>query len=162
MINEANAKKYCCEDISLIENYYKAINDKTHMWNIHHKRGLEYSKDELTARNEYEGRPAAELIFLTAREHRRLHFACKKRKLSKEARQKMSDAHKGNKYNLNRHLTDEIKEKIRVANIGKKLSVETRKKLSENAKGRHHYNNGKISIMAYECPDGFVPGRLNK
>lgn len=29
MIKEANAKKYCCEDISLIENYDKAISDQT-------------------------------------------------------------------------------------------------------------------------------------
>ena len=27
-------------------------------------------------------------------------------------------------------------------------------------KGKHWYNNGKITIMAKECPEGFVPGRL--
>ena len=29
MINETQAKKYCCEDISNIENYDKAVADKT-------------------------------------------------------------------------------------------------------------------------------------
>lgn len=27
-------------------------------------------------------------------------------------------------------------------------------------KGKHWYNNGKIQIFAFECPDGFVPGRF--
>ena len=29
----------------------------------------------------------------------------------------------------------------------------------DNFKG--WYNNGKINIMAKECPEGFVPGRLS-
>lgn len=28
-------------------------------------------------------------------------------------------------------------------------------------KGTHWYNNGEVCIMAKECPDGFVPGRIN-
>ena len=31
---------------------------------------------------------------------------------------------------------------------------------SKKMSGRKHFNNGKISIMAYECPEGFVAGRL--
>jgi hypothetical protein len=57
-----------------------------------------------------------------------------------------------------------------------KLSEETKKKQSENwrkghpnaslykngkkNKGKHFYNNGKICISAFECPEGFKPGRL--
>lgn len=26
--------------------------------------------------------------------------------------------------------------------------------------GKHWYNNGEISTFAYECPEGFVPGRI--
>jgi hypothetical protein len=33
---------------------------------------------------------------------------------------------------------------------------------SKHMKGRKHYNDGKIGIMAYECPPGFKPGRLKK
>jgi hypothetical protein len=29
-------------------------------------------------------------------------------------------------------------------------------------KGRKWYNNGNISIMAFECPKGFVKGRLKR
>lgn len=36
MINEKNARKYCYQDISLIENYDKAIADTEHMWHCHH------------------------------------------------------------------------------------------------------------------------------
>lgn len=45
---------------------------------------------------------------------------------------------------------------------GKHHSDEIRKRISETHKGRHHYNNGIISVMDYECPNGFVPGRLRK
>ena len=38
MINEYCAKKFCCEDISLIENYHIAIADKEKTWDIHHRR----------------------------------------------------------------------------------------------------------------------------
>ena len=33
MINKRNAKLFCCEDISLIENYYEAVNDKHKLGN---------------------------------------------------------------------------------------------------------------------------------
>ena len=29
-------------------------------------------------------------------------------------------------------------------------------------KGRKYYNNGKIEVMRFECPEGFVPGRCPK
>lgn len=38
-------KKYCCEDISLIENYEKAVNDKTQTWCCHHKLEIELLKN---------------------------------------------------------------------------------------------------------------------
>lgn len=49
------------------------------------------------------------------------------------------------------------------------VTEETRRKMSEAAmgknvwtKGRIWCNNGKITIRAYECLEGFVPGRLKK
>ena len=38
MINEKRAKSYCKDDISLIENYDKAIADNTQVWHCHHRR----------------------------------------------------------------------------------------------------------------------------
>lgn len=77
-----NTKKYyCCEDISLIENYDKAINDLTEKYDCHHRLEIQgdkrFSVDDLKEMGLYFNRPASELIFLTRSEHRHLHFACK-------------------------------------------------------------------------------------
>ena len=77
MINEKAATKYCCEDLSLIENYELAVNDSTHTWDCHHRGEIlpcgRFSIDDLKKFGLYFNRPAAELIFLTHSEHRRLH-----------------------------------------------------------------------------------------
>lgn len=80
MINEVHAWAYCGEDISLIENYEKAINDKTQTWICHHKSeiALNKSKEELIAIGEYYHRPANELIFVTKSEHNTIHFRGRK------------------------------------------------------------------------------------
>ena len=75
MINKKLARHYCCEDISLIENYEAAIADQTQTWHCHHRwetdRGL--SPEELIFCCEYDYVPADRLIFLTASEHSRMH-----------------------------------------------------------------------------------------
>ena len=75
MIYEEYAKRYCCEDLSLVENYDKAVSDTENIWHCHHRRetdeGLSYI--ELKNRGLYFNRPASELIFLTAHEHISLH-----------------------------------------------------------------------------------------
>ena len=73
MICEKSAKKYCCEDLSLIENYELAINDTTQTWDCHHRRESIYSAKDLIEIGEYWKRSAAELIFLTPFEHNSLH-----------------------------------------------------------------------------------------
>lgn len=104
--------------------------------------------------------------------------ACKKnseahkgKKHNEESKKKMSDARKG------KPKSEEHKRKIGEAQKGKKLSEKTKKKIGEAnkgklhteehknkqskaIKGRHWYNNGEISIMSFECPEGFVSGRL--
>ena len=78
MINEYYAKKFCCEDLSLIENYDKAIADTTQTWDCHHRGEIlpcgRFSRDDLKKFGLYFNRPAAELIFLTPSEHRLLHL----------------------------------------------------------------------------------------
>ena len=78
MINEYYAKKFCCEDISLIENYDKAIADTTQTWDCHHRGEIlpcgRFSVSDLKKFELYFNRPASELIFLTRSEHRRLHL----------------------------------------------------------------------------------------
>ena len=48
------------------------------------------------------------------------------------------------------------------------VTTETRLKMSKSMignkslTGRHWYNNGTTNVAAFECPDGFVPGKLPK
>ena len=152
MIYLKNVKKFCKDDISLIENYDKAIADKTQVWDCHHRRETIYSAKELIEIGEYYNRPACELIFLTPADHRRLHHLGKH--TSEETKKKMREANKG------KHHSEETRLKISSALKGKSLSAETCKKMSEARKGKHWYNNGDTSILAKTCPEGFVPGRL--
>ena len=86
--------------------------------------------------------------------------------VSEETRRKLSEASKGNKNMLGKKHSEETKKKIGEKSKGRYPSAETRKKLSAakkgntNTKGKHWYNNGEVSKMAYECPEGFVPGML--
>ena len=74
MIKEKNAKAYCSDDISLIENYNEAINS-SEVWICHHRLGIDLGKgrDELIDMGLYFDRPASELQFLSRSEHIRLH-----------------------------------------------------------------------------------------
>ena len=157
MINFRSAKKFCNEDISLIENYDKAVNDSNKMWDCHHRREITTPKKQLLELGEYYNRPASELIFLTQKEHISLHK--KGVPLSEEAKQKMSIAKKG------RHLSEETKKKMSESLKGKTLkplTEEHKQKLSVAKLGSHWFNNGIKSVQAKSCPEGFVKGRLRK
>ena len=102
MISERNAKMFCKEDISKIENYDKAISDSTQIWHCHHRDEVKVlpsgmtvlcSRQDLIDNEHYYNCPANELIFLTNAEHIRLHR--NGLKLSEEWRRKISDSHKG-------------------------------------------------------------------
>ena len=75
MICKNRVKKFCSEDISLIENYQEAINDTTQTWHCHHRLEIELNKsgNELINMNLYYNRPASELIFLRKSDHMSLH-----------------------------------------------------------------------------------------
>lgn len=45
-------------------------------------------------------------------------------------------------------------------NKGIPLTEEQKKNLSKVRKGLRWFNNGEISIMRFECPEGFTPGRI--
>ena len=70
--------KYCCEDISLIENYDKAVNERE-LYCIHHR--LEIQGDKILGKQDlidldlYWNRPASELVFMSIAEHARYHNA---------------------------------------------------------------------------------------
>ena len=153
MINEKLAIKYCKNDISLIENYDKAIADKSQVWHCHHRRETIYSRSGLIEIGEYYNRPACELIFLTPNEHHKLHNLGKK--YSKIIRKRMSESHKGQipwnkgKQGL-QHMSIEARKKMSAVHNGKPSwikgkhhSAETRKKISEALKGEKNPRFGK-------------------
>ena len=153
MINEKQARKYCKEELSKIKNYDKAIADTTQTWHCHHMTETWWncSVKDLIENECYYNRKACELIFLTPEEHKSLHM--KGKILSEETKRKLSEANKG-KVSPRKGVT---------------LSEETRIKMSESHKGQpptkgssgmHWYNNGIVNNLAYECPNGFVKGRL--
>ena len=178
-----NFKKYC-KDYENIENYEKAKADNFIGWCCHHRKGFDISAAELKALGMYYNRPAEELIFLTKREHRILHNKGEHnpmygKQLSEEARKKIGEVHKGNKNMLGKKHSEESKKKMSEAKKGKPKTEEHKKKLSEAKKGhivsgevrnkiskarknKCWFNNGKVNVIAKECPDGFVPGMLKR
>lgn len=116
MISEDNVKYFVREgEMKKIENYDKAIADKTQTWHCHHR--LEFtldgefahSKEELKRLGMYFNRPYFELIFLTPVEHKRLH---------------------------NKAQSEAQLEKMRKALKGKSFSGEHKKKISEALKNK--------------------------
>lgn len=179
MISEGQARKYCYEDLSLIENYELAIADKTQTWHCHHRVAIimNCTRKELIAKDCYENRPAHDLIFLTKSKHMSMHasmqFKGNKNRLGKkhteDTKQKISNACKG------QHLTPEQRERqllalrspeLRAKNsaahkgnkyhLGKKHTDETKKIIAEKTsiafKGMKFWNNGTVNKRAYECP----------
>ena len=151
------------------------------------RRDVDISVEELISIGMYFDRPAYELIFLPSSEHISLHKKGKTYFKGKhhtaEAKKRISEAQTGENnsmhgkspWNKGKKMSEEFCRKNSEShkgkpspNKGKHLSEEAKKKLSEaskgntNTKGKHWYNNGKINIMAKECPDGFTPGHLRK
>ena len=122
MINEKQARKYCKEDISKIENYEKATADTTQTWDLHHRTEIWWncSAKDLIKNECYYHRKACELIFLTPSEHHRLHNKSRTGKKSPFYGKTHSD-------DTRRKLSESMK--------GHTVSEETRRKLSEARKG---------------------------
>lgn len=107
MICITRVKRFCNQDISQIENYDKAINDRTQTWQCHHRlEELGFTVDQLKYLNLYYGVPADELIFLTIKDHTKLHMIgnqyAKGWKPTDERREQMSKQSTGNKHALGR------------------------------------------------------------
>lgn len=94
MISEKNAKLYCKDDISLIENYELAIKDTKQIWHCHHRGEIlacgRYTQNDLKKFGLYWKRPACELIFMTISEHSKLHTIGKHH--SEDTKKKISES----------------------------------------------------------------------
>lgn len=170
--------KRFCKEPEKIENYDKAKADNFKGRRCHHRlethtsdgerRAVDISVAELQALGMYWYRPASELIFLTISEHRSLHTKGESNPMygkqgywkGKTGPNKGKLAGENNLMYGKKH-SDETLRKMREAKKGKHASKETKKKMSLQKTGRHWYNNGKENKFCYECPDGFVTGRLS-
>ena len=126
MINE-QCKRYCKDDISLIENYDKAIADHEQIWECHHRDEIKTlpsgivvyrSVADLKESGRYWKCPANELIFLTESAHMLLHGQNPKTKMkisnsltSKTSAKRGKPGHPA--YNKGINQTSEVKQKIR-------------------------------------------------
>ena len=156
-------KKYC-KEYWKIENYEKAINDNSQIWEVHHRleimpfSGKIVGSKYLIEQNMYYNVKPEELILLTKSEHTKLD----------RPHDTMSFS--------GRHHTSESIEKIRNNNKGKKRSEETKINISKAKKGkptwnknksnikiigRHWYTNGIEDRTFFEenVPEGWVRGR---
>lgn len=168
--------KFCCEDISLIENYDKAINDNTQVWQCHHRLETHYENgerrinepdltaEELESKGLYYNRPAKELIFLTNQEHAIMHQKTRDERLDDNAESKRiqsihsfwnSEAsaelrEKKREYlksnNPGRVKSPEFIEKMRVSHLRENLSDETLKRMSEASKNRERNPHSEETI----------------
>ena len=99
MINERKVRSYCFEDISLIENYDKAVADKTQTWQCHHRAEIlpcgRFSRSDLVQHGLLFNRPANELVFLTQFEHKSIHKNHLGKTQDRKTREKISLGKKG-------------------------------------------------------------------
>lgn len=158
MICIEEVKKYC-KDYTNIENYEQAVNDNE-IWDCHHRDEIRTlpsgiialrTMEELKEIGRYYDCPANELIFLSHKEHSRLHALNR----SETTRSMWSKSHTG----MTR--TKETKYKISKSRTGIVFSNEHKANLSKAKKGKpqsefgrkffEHYNiiskdNGKLYI----------------
>lgn len=128
--NTKYAQSYCSEDISNIENYEIAVSSEQ-KYEIHHKLEceLKMSKKQLISNGLYYNRPSNELIFVTRKEHMKLHSDSNTGRFTIENRKKTSEW--ASYYNKGRVLSDEAKKHMSEAQKGRKHSEETKKKISK-------------------------------
>lgn len=102
MIKKFNVKQYCCEDISLIENYAEAIADTETTWDCHHRDEVRElpsgmvalrTQEELMENGRYYGCPANELIFLKPSDHHALHAKHLSKERTEEWNNNVSKGH---------------------------------------------------------------------
>lgn len=114
MINVRHAKEFCSGDITEIENYEAAVNDKTETWDIHHRlelhpdNSIRFTRESLKRLGLYYNVEPSKLIFLKRKEHLQMH---KKGKSITE----------NQKLHRPKKLTEEHKRKIGIASKGRKM-----------------------------------------
>lgn len=166
------AKSFCCEDISLIENYELAANSNK-WWDCHHKNEIILNKSpkELIEMGLYYNRPASELIFLTHSEHMKIHKTG--RVVSEETKKKISVNRTGKNVGKpsgmkGKHQSEHTKKLISIATSGENNPMYGTTKEKCPAYKTTWMTNGEKCVRAYEDEIemyksiGFVIGRKKR
>lgn len=124
MISKNTVRKFCNGNIAEIENYDEAVADKTCTWHCHHRMeiqpdGTRLSRAWMIEHDIYYNLDPCMLIFLTSKEHRKLHMDG--HEVSEKNRQNFIERTKNMKHDNFR---------------GHNHSDDTKKKISEKIKGR--------------------------
>lgn len=156
-ISVKQAKRYCKEKLSNIENYDKAVHDDTQLWVCHHRDEVKVlpsgmvvfrSLEELKENGRYYKCPANELIFLTIKDHNTLH------RTNKEIGEKISNSKRGKKPSLETRNKMSMKRKgvkPKCSMIGKKHSDETKQKMKNiKHKNSKFYNEFGMTFEEYK------------
>lgn len=113
--------------------------------------GVYHERHHIVPKSEGGSDDKSNIIRLTAREHYIAHLLLAKiyddRKMHSAVIYMQTGKRKNRIFKFNSHLY-------------KKMREEFGRKTSTSYKGRHYYNNGKIEVRRFECPDGFVIGRM--
>lgn len=175
MINIKSVKRFCCENISLIENYEKALNDESQTWDCHHRNEilLNKTKSELKNLGLYWNRPANELIFLTHSDHMSLHNSGNRNPMYGNGELISGDKHwlknkgyliKGEKNGFyNHHHTEESKKKMSEKKKGvkqKPRGEEYRQNLSKSLKGKMAGDKHPQYGWKWVCTDNEKPKKI--
>ena len=143
---------YCCENISKIENYEQALEAKT-TWDIHHKKEITENKtqQQLIDEDLYFNRPANELIFLSRKEHNKIHREHNPKTLInwiKAGSDTTRNVPKTEEYK--QKLSESLKEYFKThehCNKGRTLSDETKRKISDTINKK--WANNEIIFSDY-------------
>ena len=141
MISETQARKFCKDEISLIENYEQAKADTTKIWHCHHRDEIRVlpsgmrvvrTMEELKENGRYYNCPANELIFLTPSEHHYIHsYKNNWSKTAEETKKKISESVKKNptRYWKGKTFSAEHKAKLCEARRKRITTDETKAKM---------------------------------
>lgn len=114
MFSIKQAKRYCCDDISLIENYHEALNSGK-KYEIHHRKETDENLTfrELKEMGLYYKRPADELIFLDEFTHKSLHQKGLSHYFTQEHRDNIGKSKSGvNNPNYGKRKSEDFKLKV--------------------------------------------------
>lgn len=142
MINR-HVNRFCCEDLSLIENYQEALSDQNETWECHHRQevvidgtGIHItSQKELIEKGLYYNRPASELIFMRNSDHMRMHSV-----LNNKGESNPMWGHKQTeetRAQISKTRRERIDQGLITVRKGFTMSQESRDEISKKAKERY-------------------------